>query len=372
MNRLKAIILGWGCCVLLATNLLGDEVSQDQVQTWVRELDADQFQTREDATAHLAKGGELAVAALAEADLPSQNLEVVSRAMQVLQELALSNDRATEDAARSVLEVLSVSKNSSAAHRAKHTLATLNQLRQDRAVTKLEKLGANISVTSSNIGPILVHEIYTLEINDDFRGTAEDLRQVQFLEDVRMVKLQGEKVNDDVVAQVMNMPGLQYLTIKRADITNASLRDLAKLDRLQHLSVLYSPIDDGAIESLKLLPQLADVRLFGTEMTKEGAAKLQQALANAKIDYRHGAFLGIGCQATFRGCEVTIVHPDSSASRAGLQPGDIITRFTGEPVPDFETLTALIARHKPGETVTFEVIRGNGNEKVEVTLGEWE
>jgi hypothetical protein len=372
MKQLAALLWGSACVVVLAGSTSAGEVSRDQVQAWVRALDADQFLAREDATEQLAKSGKMAVDVLAAADLPAQNLEVVSRAMHVLQELALSEDLATEHAARTVLEKLADSPNSSAAYRAKHTLAALNQLRQGRAIAALEKLGATISVTTSQIGPILVHEVFTLEIGDDFRGTADDLHQLQFLEEVRMVRLEGAKVNDDVVAQVMHLPSLLYLTIKRAEISNRALQDVAKLNRLQHLSVLYSPIDDGAVEFLRAAPQLTDVRLFGTEMTPAGAAKLETALVNAKIDYRRGAFLGIGCQATLRGCEVTIVHPDSAAARSGLQPGDIITRFTGEVVPDFETLTALIARYKPGETVTFEVLRGSGSEKIEVTLGEWE
>lgn len=51
------------------------------------------------------------------------------------------------------------------------------------------------------------------------------------------------------------------------------------------------------------------------------------------------------------------VLPASPAEQAGLQPGDLITRFDGEEVPKFHTLKELVDRRQPGDEVKVEILR---------------
>lgn len=344
----------------------------EQVQAWVLDLNSDEFIRREEATALLVAAGPTAAKELKEAKLDAQNLEVVARGLYVLQELALSGDSATEAVAREALEQLATSKNRAASRRASDTLVTLNELRQQRASQELEQLGASVSISTTQIGLVLVHEVPTIEIDDSFKGTAEDLKRLRYLPDVRLVQLSGKKINGEVLEHVGAMKGVNYLTIKRAKISTRDLAPLTKLDQLQHLSILYCPIDDGAANELAKIKTLTDVRLFGTEMSRKASDRLAAALGNAKVDYRHGAFLGIGCTPAVEGCAVTIVHPGSAAHKAGIESNDIVTRFDGEIVRDFEGLTALIARHRAGDKVTFEILRNGETRTVEVVLGEWD
>jgi serine protease Do len=71
-----------------------------------------------------------------------------------------------------------------------------------------------------------------------------------------------------------------------------------------------------------------------------------------------------------RGALVGEVTPDSPASRAGLQRGDIITALNGEDVPDSRELRLRVAALAPGTRVSLKVFREGHERELSVTLGE--
>jgi len=72
------------------------------------------------------------------------------------------------------------------------------------------------------------------------------------------------------------------------------------------------------------------------------------------------------------GAEVVVVQPDSPASKAGMQLGDVVVGVDGQPVKDGTDLTTKLAQHQPGEKVELTVYRKGKRTVVPVTLGEFE
>lgn len=71
-----------------------------------------------------------------------------------------------------------------------------------------------------------------------------------------------------------------------------------------------------------------------------------------------------------KGAVVTqIVGDDSPAGEAGLQAGDVIVGFNGQPVDSDTTLVRLVADVTPGETVEVEFYRDGGLQTARVELG---
>jgi len=70
------------------------------------------------------------------------------------------------------------------------------------------------------------------------------------------------------------------------------------------------------------------------------------------------------------GAAVQQVTPESPAARAGLEAGDRIVAWAGEPVDDLYDLTDQLREAEPGQTVTLTVRRGEQTRKLDVTLGE--
>ena len=58
-----------------------------------------------------------------------------------------------------------------------------------------------------------------------------------------------------------------------------------------------------------------------------------------------------------KGAVVQTVAPDSAASKAGLEPGDVIIGYNGKPVATRDELVRMVVKTKPGTTVPVRVMR---------------
>jgi 2-alkenal reductase len=70
------------------------------------------------------------------------------------------------------------------------------------------------------------------------------------------------------------------------------------------------------------------------------------------------------------GVYVTSVDPNSPASQAGLQVGDILTRIGAVELDETHSYINALFQYKPGEQVTVELWRGSQKGQALVTLGE--
>ncbi|MER9567335.1 Do family serine endopeptidase [Mesorhizobium sp. M0115] len=71
-----------------------------------------------------------------------------------------------------------------------------------------------------------------------------------------------------------------------------------------------------------------------------------------------------------KGALVASVEPGSPAEKAGLQSGDVITRFNGKDIQGVHDLTLAAANEKPGSKATLTRNRGGSQQEVELTLGQ--
>jgi serine protease Do len=71
-----------------------------------------------------------------------------------------------------------------------------------------------------------------------------------------------------------------------------------------------------------------------------------------------------------KGALIAGVQPDSPASRAGLQPGDVIEGVNGQKISDPRELAVQIAGVKPGDQAKLDVLHNGQNETIDVTVGQ--
>jgi putative serine protease PepD len=82
------------------------------------------------------------------------------------------------------------------------------------------------------------------------------------------------------------------------------------------------------------------------------------------------ALLGVSVKtATSGGVTVSQVSSGSAAASAGLKSGDVITAVDGTTVATAEKLRAIIAGHKPGDSVTLTITRSGSSQTLTATLG---
>lgn len=70
-----------------------------------------------------------------------------------------------------------------------------------------------------------------------------------------------------------------------------------------------------------------------------------------------------------RGMLVESVDTGGAAERAGIQPGDVITRVEDTDVVDGQNIMMEIRNKKPGDTISIEVYRNGQNHTLPTTLG---
>ncbi len=79
--------------------------------------------------------------------------------------------------------------------------------------------------------------------------------------------------------------------------------------------------------------------------------------------------LGLGAA---RGAMVQTVERDGPADKAGLEPGDIITKVDGRVVEKMADLPRFIGMTKPGSRTTLQVYRRGSLKELTLTVGEFE
>lgn len=284
----------------------------EEIAVWVTQLDDARYQAREEATQRLLSAGIAAVDPLlvvANGDKP----EPADRAIWILRRQGRSRDN---QLALAALERLVQLRDRPAIVDKAQTDLT------DRSVVACEeRLGPLGAEMSSLIDGLQGVALLTVRLGEKWRGTADDLRHVTKLKEVRNFRLEGAPVTDEVV----NL--------------------FADKEKLSYLQLFDTRVTPGAVDALKIKHP------------------------DAIVYVRNLARLGVAAETHPNGVVVTTVVQGSGASVAGIAVGDIITTIDGRAIPDFDRLTVRIAQHKPGDKVEIEIIRGGQQVKVTPVLG---
>jgi putative serine protease PepD len=91
-----------------------------------------------------------------------------------------------------------------------------------------------------------------------------------------------------------------------------------------------------------------------------------QLIATGKAQH---ALLGVGVKTATGGVAVTDVQAGSGAADGGVKTGDVVTSVDGVTVTSAQQLRAIIAAHKPGDSLSLEVRRSGSTKTLHVTLG---
>jgi serine protease Do len=107
----------------------------------------------------------------------------------------------------------------------------------------------------------------------------------------------------------------------------------------------------------ELLPQLRTGKIVRGRIGVQVGAIAREAVDEFGLKDRKGAV-------------VQSVTPDSAASRAGLEPGDVIIGFGGKPVTSRDELVRMVVNTKPGTSVPLRVVRDRQERTLNITVDE--
>jgi membrane-associated protease RseP (regulator of RpoE activity) len=180
---------------------------------------------------------------------------------------------------------------------------------------------------------------------------------------------------DDLISTLVIVPD--------ADVQQASARPVLKSDQLEArirdtLKLRAFP-DIGVSVSKK-----GDAYLAGEVYSLDEARKISHIVHSVNgvngVHFLHPdvrpaggpAFFGVTTASApaVWGAKVKRVIIGSPADKAGIKPGDVISEFDGNTVPDARFLNLLIGHYSPGQRVQFRVWHNGQPEYLVARLGE--
>jgi hypothetical protein len=373
-------------CFCWAGSCLAQETPQanqaaptaEQIRKWIIELGANQFDARDQAMQALIAVGRQAVQPVLAA-AHGNDREVALRCVVALQEIGARGDTDALQAAIAALQQLSAREAVApvVARQATEARATLSVVRQERAMEYLLSLGAVISKETDDQWyrsvagfPVTV---FSLEIGPQWRGTEKDLERIGWISDLEQVSFVGPQVKDSWFQYIQNLPKLNSVKLKRADVTLKGLESLVQIEGIWFIRMLYLPLDDKAVQVLMKSRSLRKIVFISRNLTNQGRKQLQEHFGELNAECPHGALLGITANAADgESWTISQVIEGGAAAKAGILEKDRIVKFNGRPVPNFFTLKEFISENEPGDTAKFEIERGAETVVVEVKFGEWD
>lgn len=103
---------------------------------------------------------------------------------------------------------------------------------------------------------------------------------------------------------------------------------------------------------------------FGESHSLTKSLKLSILLSKSD----NGARLGVRLKEAKEGLAITTISKKSVAEKVGLKLGDVIAKLNGKPVSTIEEFLPALVKHKPGEEVQLDFIRGGKAKTVTIKL----
>jgi membrane-associated protease RseP (regulator of RpoE activity) len=91
-------------------------------------------------------------------------------------------------------------------------------------------------------------------------------------------------------------------------------------------------------------------------------------IAGMAAEYANSPVLGVNGDPSGAECVIRELVPGSAADKAGLQVGDIVTSFNGQPVRNFQHLRETVRRCRPGDLIPIEITRSGLSIEVNAIL----
>ncbi len=130
---------------------------------------------------------------------------------------------------------------------------------------------------------------------------------------------------------------------------------------------VYYEFPGTRFRSMDFGDMVEGVNIYGDNKLSYGdAARSSRVLTTSP----NKAFLGVASEKTDDGVSITHVTQKSSAEKAGLKEGDIITKINEVKISSPEDLTKSIGKFKPEEKITITYKRNGKEAKTTATLGK--
>ena len=328
--------------------------TQEQIEAWVKELKDERFAVREAAENQLARNLTIILPTLIEI----AKADGSGSPCGLLQFLGFVAQDAWSDQGKlayACLGQIAKERTTQRAILAQRIIQSISVSMREQTLERLERVGVLCQDRELSVLTQVRQVKNALVIDQEFRGTQEDIDLLPWLFDIQFVKLEGPAISPEILQAVVKLPQLRSLQIVETKLTSKDLRPLLAASDMDLLEILYSPVDDQCIEILQDVPIFGDLQLFGTELSAKGATELIARMETANVFVGRGGFLGVTCDPGSLVIQQAI--KDGPAFKAGIKMNDKLRKINGVPIYNFEDLRKQLAKSAAGESVVVEYDR---------------
>lgn len=334
----------------------------EKLREQIQQLASPSYRSRQLAIWYLEQNAARALPLLREAG-QTTDLNIGAEIVALLSWQAMASDPTISVAAHEALKEIAGGERSVTAvsYLANSALEGIADRQEILAQRSLEDLNVEMGALRLTIGGAMQNDARLgvvsniVHITDDFTGDDEDIRLFRFLRSYDTAFLEGDKVSEPLLREILAMPGLKRVVLKGPKVDNELLTALFDCASLEHLELTYTNVDDSAIDTIVDLPLVDSLRLFGTKISAAGADRIKKELDGLDIYFGRGGFLGV--QNSQSDLTVSKVVPGSGAEKGGIEAYDEITHVNDKPVKTFVQLREELANYAAGEQVTITVKR---------------
>lgn len=163
-----------------------------------------------------------------------------------------------------------------------------------------------------------------------------------------------------------------YVVLANSAVQDDWLLRLSKVKTLEGLTLNGTHVSDSGLSHLRELKHLRELVLINCpEISQKATAELQHFSPALRVQRRGPALLGVGGADGQESCAIVEIQTGSAAEKAGLRMNDIIRKFDGLAVANFQELVRLVGLKQPGERVYIELERGSERVVAEAVLDAW-
>ena len=147
-----------------------------------------------------------------------------------------------------------------------------------------------------------------------------------------------------------------------------ALSVLKDLPEVTFIELTQTKLTDKALEHLAKLPRLQQLSLHRASFSRDALLEFHRTRPSVVVYAQGEAMMGIHGDVGSSPLVLSTVQEGSGAAQAGLQPGDIIHQIDGVKIRDFSDLTICVSARKSGDKIKVEFERGGEKKTVAVTL----
>ena len=138
--------------------------------------------------------------------------------------------------------------------------------------------------------------------------------------------------------------------------------------RGQVVGITSSKLSSTSIEGVCFAIPITDIMPIISQLMNNGyVATPQLGITGSNVNKAVARYYGLPVD---KGVMVVTVNEGGAAEAAGICAGDVIVAADGKDVSSMEELTEIKGTHQAGDTMKITLARADGNETVQVVLGE--